>query len=257
MQNKQDLLSVGEIAKTMGLTRRIILNYEDHGLIRADTRGDSNTGYRYYSMDTLVRIRTIRTYQKIGLSLDEIKNYLDNNTDLTPILKRLESLRDELDENIAQLRERMKHYRQSEICITTLPAYTVYAQTTKDDTLEQKIKHLRDTAYTAVTKYGTDTSKLMYFTESSLKDPDTITYCAAVPKGSKGDEIVERPETKAIIKYHHGNYAHLPEVRQELLTYANMHNLQLYGTCRYIYLEGPPQHKDPKNYITLVALLLD
>ena len=81
MNAKQDLLSVGEIARTMGLTRRIILNYESHGLIHADTRGDSNTGYRYYSMDTLARIRTIRTYQKLGLSLDEIKNYLDDSAD--------------------------------------------------------------------------------------------------------------------------------------------------------------------------------
>lgn len=257
MNSKQDLLSVGEIARTMGLTRRIILNYEAHDLIHADTRGDSNTGYRYYSMDTLARIRTIRTYQKLGLSLDEIKNYLDGSADLTPMLKRLEALRDELEENIAQLRERMKQHKQSEIFFTTLPAYTVYVQRAKDETLERKINRLRDTAYAAVTKHGTDTSKRMYFTESSLNDPDTITYCAAVPKSSKGDEIVEQPETKAIVKYHYGSYTHLPEVRQELLTYAGDHKLQLCGTCRYIYLEGPPQHKDPKNYITLVALLLE
>lgn len=257
MNLKQDFLSVGEIAKTMGLTRRIILNYESHGLIHAATRGDSNTGYRYYSMDTLARIRTIRTYQKLGLSLDEIKNYLEDSTDLTPMLNRLEALRAELDENITQLRARMKQHKKIEIFTTTLPAYTVYVQTAKDDTIDQKIKRLRDTAYAAVTKYGTDTSKRMYFTETNLDDALTTTYYAAVPNGSKGNGIFELPETKAIAKYHYGSYTLLPQVRQELLNYAKAHKLQLCGTCRYVYLEGPPQHKHPENYITLAALLLE
>ena len=39
-------MSIGEIAKSLGLTRRIILNYEDKGLIQADHR-DSATGNRY------------------------------------------------------------------------------------------------------------------------------------------------------------------------------------------------------------------
>ena len=33
-------------------------------------------------------------------------------------------------------------------------------------------------------------------------------------------------------------------------------NLSLSGTVRHTYLEGPPQHKDPANFITQVALVL-
>ena len=78
MSEGKGLLTVGEVAEITGVTRRIIINYEANGLIKPDTRGEFDSGYRYYSMDTLVRIRTIRAYQNLGLSLSEIKDYLDD-----------------------------------------------------------------------------------------------------------------------------------------------------------------------------------
>ena len=108
MTTKDNLFTIGEVAKAIGITRRIIINYEDHGLISADSRGEDDKGYRYYSMDTLVRIRTIRNFQDCGLSLDEIKEYLTGGKDLTLALRRLEALRDELNLNIEKIRERIK-----------------------------------------------------------------------------------------------------------------------------------------------------
>ena len=167
MQDKQSLLTIGQIAKLVGITRRIIINYEDHGLIHADTRGEFETGYRYYSMDTLVRIRTIRSLQNIGLSLDEIKAYLDGSSDLSPVLKRMEQLRKELDDNIELLRERMRQSERSKCHITRLPAYTAYYEKHEDTSLQSRVDNLRQVAYTAVSTYGTDISKRMYFMEVS------------------------------------------------------------------------------------------
>ena len=43
MSQKEDrLMSIGEIAKSLGITRRIILNYEEKNLLQADKR----RGYR-------------------------------------------------------------------------------------------------------------------------------------------------------------------------------------------------------------------
>ena len=44
-------LSIGEVAKAINVTRRIILNYEDKGLIQADVK-EGTHGNRYYSADT-------------------------------------------------------------------------------------------------------------------------------------------------------------------------------------------------------------
>ena len=72
MKNTQDLFSIGELAQALGLTRRMILHYEECGIIRPDGR-DGTTGNRYYTIDTLVKIRTIRILQNLGLSLGEIR----------------------------------------------------------------------------------------------------------------------------------------------------------------------------------------
>ena len=89
MKNEEkQLLSIGEIAKSLDITRRMILNYEAKGLIEADKKAGV-TGNRYYTVDTLTRIRTIRVFQNLGLSLDDIKKYLDEDADLRPMIARL------------------------------------------------------------------------------------------------------------------------------------------------------------------------
>ena len=64
------------------------------------------------------------------------------------------------------------------------------------------------------------------------------------------------PEQKALGIFYHGCYESLPDARRELSAYAAAQNLSLSGTVRHTYLEGPPQHKDPANFITQVALVL-
>ena len=83
------LFSKGEIASAIGITRKIILNYETKGLISPDKK-DGTNGNRYYTIDTFTRIRTIRVFQDLGLSLGEIYGYLDGASDLSPMIKRLE-----------------------------------------------------------------------------------------------------------------------------------------------------------------------
>ena len=94
--NSKNLFSIGEIAKAVGITRKTILNYETKGLITPDKK-DGITGNRYYTIDTFTQIRTIRVFQDLGLSLDEIREYFDGKSDLQPMINRLEKMRDELN----------------------------------------------------------------------------------------------------------------------------------------------------------------
>ena len=87
--NGKNLFSIGEMAKSVGITRKTILNYEKKGLVKPDKK-DGVTGNRYYTIDTFTQIRTIRTFQKLGLSLDEIHEYFNNSCDLNPIISRIE-----------------------------------------------------------------------------------------------------------------------------------------------------------------------
>lgn len=103
--NNKNLFSIGEIAKAIGITRKIILNYEAKGLIEPDKR-DGAVGNRYYTIDTFTQIRTIRLFQGMGFSLDEIKSYFDDKAELMLFIERLESMRDDLNATIEKLYER-------------------------------------------------------------------------------------------------------------------------------------------------------
>ena len=88
MDNK-NLFSIGEIAKAAHITRKTILNYELKGLIEPDKK-EGIAGNRYYTIDTFTQIRTIRVFQNLGLSLDEIREYFGGKSDLEPMIHRLE-----------------------------------------------------------------------------------------------------------------------------------------------------------------------
>lgn len=249
------LMSIGEVAQSIGITRKIILNYETKGLITPDQK-DGPTGNRYFSADTITQIRTIRILQNLGLSLDEIHDYFSGNTDLSPLIARLEKLRDELSLNIEKLKERAKGDNDFEIRTVTLPAQTIYRKTLQTESIADKTVILREVFISAMKRFGSDTSKRMFFIEYPLEDLNQTSYCIAVPPSSQGEDIVHLPEEKALCIFYHGSYENLAEVRRKILSYAMENGIETKGFCRHLYLEGPPQHTDPAKFITQVAVII-
>lgn len=57
-----NLFSIGDVSRILGITRKIILNYETCGLVAPDVKNGIN-GNRYYTIDTITKIRIIRLFQ--------------------------------------------------------------------------------------------------------------------------------------------------------------------------------------------------
>lgn len=248
------LFSIGEIAKSVGVTRKIILNYEAKGLIKPDKK-DGATGNRYYSIDTFTQIRTIRVFQNLGLSLDEARAYFNDGTDLQPMIRRLEAMRNELNLTIEKLKERSRGARETVKKITIEPQ-KVYRRIYHTATVAEKTELLRNTALEALRQYGTDTTRRMYFTEYSATSPEQISYCVAIPPESVGEYVQTIPKLEALSLFHHGAYEDLDQTRNKLIAYAEENDIMLSGTFRNLYLEGPPQHKDKSRFITQVLAMI-
>ena len=249
------LFSIGEVAKAVGITRKIILNYETKGLIKPDKK-EGATANRYYTIDTFTQIRTIRVFQNLGLSLDEIRTYFNKSADLQPMINRLEKMRDELNLTIEKLKERTNTHGNI-IKEITIEPQAIYQRTYHAGSIADKTNLLRDTALEAFRQYGTDTTKRMYFTEHTLKSPDEVAYCVAVPPESEGEFIQYLPALKAISFFHHGSYEEIPNARKRLISYAEENKLKLSGVFRNLYLEGPPQHRDKSKFITQIIAILE
>lgn len=253
--NNKNLFTIGEIAKAVGITRKAILGYEAKGLIRPDEK-DGNTGNRYYTIDTFTQIRTIRFFQNLGLSLDEIREYFNDLSDLQPMIARLEKLRDELNLTLEKLKERTSVYGNT-IKEITIEPQTIYRRVYNATSIADKTNLLRDTALEAMRLHGIDTTRRMYFTEYAASAPTEVSYCVAVPSGSEGEYVSDIPERKAISFFHHGAYEDIPKARKRLISYAEENNLKLSGTFRNLYLEGPPQHKDKSKFITQIIAIVE
>ncbi len=66
---------IGSIAKESGVPIKTIRYYEELGLLQSIGRTEG--GYRLFSADVLSRLSFIKRAQSLGLSLSEIKDFLD------------------------------------------------------------------------------------------------------------------------------------------------------------------------------------
>ena len=254
MDNK-NLFSIGEVANAVGITRKTILNYETKALIKPDKK-DGATGNRYYTIDTFTQIRTIRIFQDLGLSLDEIRLYFSDSSDLHPMINRLTTMRDELNLTIEKLKERA-HKTNDAVKETIIEPQTIYCRTYTSSSIDDKTIMLRNTALEAMRKYGTDTTRRMYFIEYSINTPQEVAYCVAIPSESRGKYVESIPTIRALSSFHHGAYEDIPNTRKKLFDYAKENGITLSGRCRHIYLEGPPQHKDKSKFITQIIAIIE
>ena len=87
----KNLYQIGEVTKMLGVTRRMLLNYEDLGLLTPAHKNESS-GFRYYSADNIVHIRIIKVLQGLGLSLSEINKYFNNTEKLEDVIERMTAL---------------------------------------------------------------------------------------------------------------------------------------------------------------------
>lgn len=72
---QEPLKQIGSVAKESGIPIKTIRYYEELGLLKA--LGRTEGGYRLFNSDVLTRLKFIKRAQSLGLSLSEIKEFLE------------------------------------------------------------------------------------------------------------------------------------------------------------------------------------
>ncbi|WP_147064382.1 MerR family transcriptional regulator [Knoellia locipacati] len=92
-----ELLTVGQVAQTFGVTVRTLHHYDEVGLLRPSER--SHAGYRLYTAQDLERLATIVTYRRLDLPLDEVAALLRGDGSTIEHLRRQRAaVMDKVDE---------------------------------------------------------------------------------------------------------------------------------------------------------------
>ncbi|GJF20752.1 hypothetical protein SHO565_13160 [Streptomyces sp. HO565] len=93
------LMTIGELARTTGLTVRTIRYWSDEGALPPVTR--SAGGYRLYDAASTARLELIRTLRELGLGLDDVRRILSGETTVAQVAAAHVSA---LDARIASLK---------------------------------------------------------------------------------------------------------------------------------------------------------
>ena len=103
-------LHIGEIAQLLGITPKAIRHYQKVGLLAEPERTEA--GYRLYGAQDLLRLQRIRRLQALGLSLKRIKVVLGNPKHEHTLREVLQSLDEELSDQMRLLEERRKKIKK-------------------------------------------------------------------------------------------------------------------------------------------------
>lgn len=119
-------LRIGEFSQLMQVTVKTLRFYEQKGLLLPD-EVDEWTGYRYYSIGQMQQLANIRNLQRLGFSLDEIKELFEENSH-TPSIKKLSEKIKETEKELRLLiarRDRLLNWRDSRKEIKTMEKFSI------------------------------------------------------------------------------------------------------------------------------------
>ncbi len=98
-------MRIGELASKAGVTRKAVRHYEMRGLLHP---GRNAAGYRDYDERALEIVRAIRTAQRMGLRLDDLRGVLEHlasgSKPCIDLRRLIAKQRSEVAEKIAELR---------------------------------------------------------------------------------------------------------------------------------------------------------
>ena len=94
-------MTINDISKELGLTKRAIKFYEEKGLLSVPK--DEN-GYRNYSQEHIRMLKTISIYRKLGIGIADIQKII-NHEDKSILMRVLKEKETELQDKQAELLE--------------------------------------------------------------------------------------------------------------------------------------------------------
>ncbi len=105
-EQKMKLMTIGNVSKQSGIGVETVRFYEKSGLIDQPPRTES--GYRQYPPNTVVRIQFIRRAKELGFTLKEIKELLHLRLDP---MTTCEDVRLMAEEKLGNVREKVQSLR--------------------------------------------------------------------------------------------------------------------------------------------------
>lgn len=270
--SKRTKLTIGEFSKMMQVTVKTLRFYEQKGLLLPD-EVDEWTGYRYYSIEQMQRLSAIRDFQRLGFTLDEIKDLYDINTH-TPSIGKLTEKIHETDKQLKRLIERRKqllNWRDSRKQIKTMEKFSI--QTLPEIIVASHREVVPDAnaiGPMCVNVIGPEMQRLgckcpppgycftIIHADGYVPTDIDIEYCEQVEEMGKDSDIIQFKKLEAVptalCMKHYGPYDRFYESYTELFKYIEENGYRIVGRDRCCYVDGAWNQEDPEKWLSIIQV---
>ena len=268
-------LKIGEFSQLMQVTIKTLRHYEQKGLLIPD-EVDEWTGYRYYSIEQMQKLQAIRDLQRLGFSLDEIKDLCDSYS-CTPTIDQLTEKIEETEAQLRQLiarRDRLIDWRNARKQMTTMEKFSI--QSLPEIIVASHREVLPNYAAIGpmcVNKIGPEMQRLgckcpppgYCFTvehDREYKPTDVdIEYCEQVEEMGEDSAIIQFKRLPAIPKAlcmkHIGPYERFYESFIEAFRYIDEQGYKPIGQHRTCYIDGVWNQEDPEKWLSVIQIPIE
>lgn len=266
---------IGEFSRMMQVTVKTLRHYEKKGLL-LPYEVDEWTGYRYYTICQMQKLNAIRQLQRLGFTLEEIKELYEEDShvpsveQLTEKINKTEELLKQLMERRDQLKEWLesskKHNDMEKYSIELLPEVIVASH-------REVISDYGALGMLCYEKIGPEMQRLgcqcpmpgycftIEHSEEYSPDSIDIEYCEQVVEMGQNSHIIQfkclPAVEKALCVKHMGPYERFYETFAEVFQYIEEKGYRIIDHPRTCYIDGIWNQEDPEKWLSIIQVPIE
>lgn len=269
--DKQNLFSIGDVAKLFHLSVSSLRHYEDVGLLTPEYT-DPDSGYRYYGARQFEVLNSIRYLRALDMPLSEIADFLSNReiermeeklrSQKKAVIEKQEELKriERKIENRLQMIEDAKSSVFDTVCLTTKKACRMVwlgdsLQIRGFLDMEEPIRRLEGSQAEAVVflgKVGVGISA-ENLRNSRFDSYDGIFLLLDEEDHFEG-KVTEFPETLCVSIRFCGSHTEAAEQYRKLMDYIREHKLEVSGFSREVTMIDYGLTNDTNKFVTEISI---
>ena len=227
-------LKIGEFSRLMQVTVKTLRHYEQKELL-IPNEVDEWTGYRYYSVGQMQKLNLIRNLQRLGFTLEEIRDLYDEESH---------------DPSVEQLSEKIEETeKQLHLLMTRRNRLLCYSA------IGPEMQRLGCKCPPPGYCFTIEHNK-----EYTPADID-IEYCEQVEEMGTDSSIIQFKKLPAVPKVlcmkHYGPYDCFYESFTEAYTYMEEQGYKVAGDPRYCYIDGIWNQEDPEKWLSIIQIPIE
>lgn len=262
---REKYFTTGEFARICKVPKHVLFHYDEIGLFKPTIVKENQ--YRYYSYHQYETFEIITLLKNIGMSLQDIKIYLEKRTPemLIHLLDEQEQL---LTNNIKKLKaakDFIKTIRFSTSQALTLDTENVFLEYMEEEILlcsdsphNQKGKHFTSymDEYVGFYNHYLETEDrvgtILSIDHIKTKNYQEFQYLFTRTKKKNAKNIKIKKAGYYLVTYFRGSYKDFHIGYQRLLRYADTHHIELGEMAYEEYLLSDIAEQNEDNYITMI-----